>query len=176
MKIIWAFVLLITLFFAVPYAITQDSLATPKESPSGGLNRSANERAVWQKEETYWNLLKAKNEQKYLELWDDGFVGWPRFEAAPVHKDKITHFMSNRSVLDYKLEPLSVREFGADVVIVIYRAVIHSSDREGKNESTRTSRLLHTWMKSENEWRIIGGMSADDQTSSLSGSSATPKP
>ena len=81
--------------------------------------------------------------------------------------------MAERRVLDYKLEPLSVREYGKDVVIALYRATVHSMDAAGTNENTRTSRLIHTWMKTEKGWQIIGGMSADDQTSPLA---AAPTP
>jgi hypothetical protein len=148
--------------------LVQNHQQTSQESPE----RSVAEKAVWAQEEEYWRLLKAENRERYLDLWDDRFVGWPRFETTPVQKDKITHFMSDRKVLDYKLEPLSVREYGGNVVIVLYRATIHSTDKTGANESTRPSRLLHTWMKAEHGWRIIGGMSAEDQTSALSPRSA----
>lgn len=56
--------------------------------------------------------MKTDNRQKCLDLWDDRFVGWPRLENNPIHKDDITRFTSERKVLDYRLEPLSVREFG----------------------------------------------------------------
>jgi hypothetical protein len=85
-------------------------------------------------------------------------------------------FISERKVLDYKLEPFSVREFGGDVVVTLYRSTVHSTDRTGGNESTRAARLTHTWMKTEKGWRIIGGMSAEDQTSSLSRTTANAKP
>ena len=153
--------------------VAQDSAS----SSTPTLKLSTSEQAVWEQEENYWRLLKADNRQGYLNLWDDRFVGWPRFETTPIHKDKITHFMSDLKVLDYKLEPLSVQEFGADVVITLYRANVRSTGRTqgNENESRRVSRLTHTWMRQKNGWRIIGGMSAEDQTSPLS-PPVTPKP
>src|ERR1700746_3152199 len=100
----------------------------------------------------------------------------PRFEAVPIHKDKITHFMSERKVLDYRLKPFSVRQFGGDVVVTLYRSTVRSTDRAGANESTHAGRLTHTWMKTDKGWRIIGGMSAEDQTSPISQSSPQAKP
>jgi len=84
--------------------------------------------------------------------------------------------MTERKVLGYKLEPLSVREYGKDVVVTLYRATVQSVDRTGTNENTHTSRLIHTWMKTERGWQIIGGMSAEDQTSSLAPTSPSTKP
>ncbi len=143
--------------------VAQDSAS----SSTPTLKLSTSEQAVWEQEENYWRLLKADNRQGYLNLWDDRFVGWPLFENTPIHKDKITNFMSDIKVLDYKLEPLSVEEFGADFVITFYRANVRSAGRSKGNESTRVSRLTHTWMRQKNGWRIICEMSAEDQTSPL---------
>ena len=117
-----------------------------------------NEKAVWQQEEAYWQLLHDNQKTAYLALWDERFVGWPRFEANPSGKDKIasTFFAT---VSEYKLVPLSVREYGKNIVITFYRASIT------RNGVTHTSRLSHTWMRFKSGWRIIGGMSADDVSS-----------
>jgi len=156
-------------------AAAQEATSVAKSS-SHALKLSVTEQAVWEQEEAYWQFVRGENRQEYLNLWDDRFVGWPRFENNPIHKDNITRFMSERKVLDYRLEPLSVREFGGNVVITLYRATVHSRDSTGANESTHASRLTHTWMKTEKGWRIIGGMSADDITSGLSPSPQKAKP
>jgi hypothetical protein len=155
-------------------APAQEATSVDKSS-SHALKLSAAEHAVWEQEEAYWQFVKTDNRQKCLDLWDDRFVGWPRLENNPIHKDNITRFMSERKVLDYRLEPLSVREFGGNVVITLYRATVHSRDRTGADD-THSSRLTHTWMKTKKGWRIIGGMSAEDQASPLSQSSPQSKP
>ena len=165
----------VTVGLWVSVVVAQNSTSTVASSPQA-LKLTAVEQAVWEQEETYWRLVKADNRQGYLDLWDDRFVGWPRFEAVPIHKDNVTHFMSERKVLDYKLEPFSVRQFGGDVVVTLYRSIVRSADRTGANESTHAARLTHTWMKTDKGWRIIGGMSAEDQTSSLSQSSPNVRP
>lgn len=120
--------------------------------------QTPSEKAVWQEEETYWRLLHDNQKTAYLALWDDRFVGWPRFESNRTGKDGIaSSFFA--PVSEYKLLPLSVREYGKNVVITFYRASITRSG------VTRTSRLTHTWMRSKAGWRIIGGMSADDVSS-----------
>ena len=119
--------------------------------------QTANEKAAWQQEEAYWRLLKANDKPAYMNLWDERFTGWPRFEDAPVPKSGIDQ--SFRSVPDYKLTPLSVREYGDNIVIAFYRAAV---TRDG---NTRTFRMCHTWRRNGNTWQIIGGMSADDVNS-----------
>ena len=120
--------------------------------------QTRSEKAVWQQEETYWRLLHDNQKTAYLALWDERFVGWPRFEANPAGKDSIASgFFA--PVSEYKLVPLSVREYGKNLVITFYRVSIT------RNGVTRTSRLTHTWMRSKAGWQIIGGMSADDVSS-----------
>ena len=119
--------------------------------------QTPHEKVVWQQEEAYWQLLHDNQKTAYLALWDERFVGWPRFEANPAGKDKIGS--SFLPVSEYKLVPLSVREYGKNIVITFYRASIT------RNGVTHTSRLSHTWMRSKSKWRIIGGMSADDVSS-----------
>jgi len=174
MKMVF-FAAFVTIGLLVSVLVAQNSTSTVASSPQA-LKLTAGEQAVWEQEETYWRLLKADNRQGYLDLWDDRFVGWPRFEAVPIHKDKITRMMSERKVLDYKVERLSVREFRGDVVVTLYRATVRSIDTTGSGESTHSSRLTHTWMKGERGWHIIGGMSAEDQTSPLSQSSPQARP
>jgi|ERR1051326_5103451 hypothetical protein len=120
--------------------------------------RNKDENAVWKEEQAYWQFLHTNQKAAYLALWDERFVGWPRFEPSPVGKENIAYgFVA--AVADYKLEPLSVRGYGKNIVITFYRA---SVTRKGV---TRTSRLSHTWMRSKSGWHIIGGMSADDVSS-----------
>jgi Domain of unknown function (DUF4440) len=120
--------------------------------------RNKDEEAVWQQEQAYWQFLHNDQKAAYLALWDERFIGWPRFAPNPEGKDTIaSDFFA--PVADYKLEPLSVREYGKNIVITFYRASVT------RNGTTRTSRLSHTWMSSKSGWHIIGGMSADDATS-----------
>lgn len=42
------------------------------------------QRAVWEREEAYWELSKVGDSEGFLSLFDDQFVGWPDTEATPV--------------------------------------------------------------------------------------------
>ena len=129
--------------------------------------QTRSEKAVWQQEEAYWRLLHDGNKTSYLALWNEHFVGWPRVENNPVGKEAIA--ASFDPVAEYKLLPLSVREYDKNVVITFYRATFN------RNGVTRTSRLTHTWIHTKLGWQIIGGMSAEDALSATSvGQSASP--
>jgi len=70
--------------------------------------------------------------------------------------------MSER-LLDYKLEPLSVRQYGNDIVIVMYRARSRRAGSKDGADVMSAYRMTHTWMKTDQGWRIIGGMSLLDE-------------
>lgn len=129
--------------------------------------QTRSEKAVWQQEEAYWRLLHDGNKTSYLALWDDHFVGWPRVENNPIGKEGIAAGFD--PVAEYKLLPLSIREYDKNVVITFYRTTFN------RNGVTRTARLTHTWMHTKLGWQIIGGMSVNDELSAtLAGQSGMP--
>jgi hypothetical protein len=159
-------VLLVILTFAGPLPLAQQASSPVKSSPAT-LTLSPAEQAAWKGEETYWQFQKTDERNAFLALWDERFVGRPRRTSVPVDKDKMREDLNrapDRKVLDYKLEPLSVREYGGNVVITLYRATVCSTDNSGKDEQTRSYRLTHTWMKTGQAWQIIGGMSSADNS------------
>jgi hypothetical protein len=80
-------------------APAQEATSAGRSSPHA-LKLSLTEQVVWEQEKAYWRFVKTGNRQKYLDLWDDRFVGWPRFENTPIYKDNITRFMSEVKILD----------------------------------------------------------------------------
>jgi hypothetical protein len=158
----------ICLFLAVgmcsPASFAQQS--APHEN-SNEVKMSAAEQAVWEKEEVYWRIIKTNDREALVGLRDERFVGWPRTESQPIHKNNSFGFLEGRKLLDYKLEPLSVQEYGQEVVITFYRATVHSTNQDGADERTMASRITHTWLKKPQGWQIIGGMSAEDKLTVL---------
>ena len=118
--------------------------------------QTANEKAAWQGEESYWRYLKAGDKASFMALWSDRFTGWPRMESAPTGKQRIGELVPAITPTDYKLTPLSVREYGNQIVITFYRVTSTS------NAATVTARITHTWMRNGDKWQIIGGMSASE--------------
>lgn len=122
---------------------------------------SARQRAVWQREETYWKLSKIGDAEGFLALFDDRFVGWPDTEETPVTfqtlKPVIEEWVTDggSEEFSYQLEPLSVALCG-DVAIAYYRA----QECRSKTGEEHEYRMTHTWKRNDGEWKIIGGMAA----------------
>jgi len=114
---------------------------------------------IWSGEEAYWKYLQAGDIEHFRTLWAEDFVGWPIAEGHPIHKADI-RFGSPSNLVSYELHRESVDMHGA-VGITFYRATVRRRNADGV-ESTRTSRLTHTWMKRGDRWLIVGGMSAHE--------------
>jgi len=123
---------------------------------------------VWSGEEAYWRYVQSRDLQHYMALWSDDFVGWPIVTDHPVHKVDIASLFQSGSgrlsrVIGYELYRESVDMHGP-IAMAFYRVKMRLSKSDG-SESTVTSRITHTWMKKDNVWQIVGGMSADDSMS-----------
>lgn len=121
--------------------------------------QTANEKAAWQGEENYWRYIKSGDKAAFMALWSDRFAGWPAPMRSTATKSDIEKTFAGRVGSEAQLTPLSVREYGPDIVIAFYRGTV---TRDGK---TTTSRFTHTWMRSGDKWQIIGGMSANEDGS-----------
>ena len=123
---------------------------------------SANERAVWQLEQSSWKYVQAGDLETYRKLWHPNFVGWPNSSARPKRKDHFTDWIANYTkkglrLKPYDLEPAASQATG-DVVVTHYWITDRWVDKEGDGES-ETDRITHTWIRTPGGWQIIGGMS-----------------
>src|SRR5437762_9999798 len=87
------------------------------------------EETLWKLEHDYWHFVEANDLAAYSKLWHKDFLGWPSVSSAPVRKDHITDWITFRWV-----------------------------DKDGTGAS-HTLRITHAWVRSGQDWQIIGGMS-----------------
>jgi ketosteroid isomerase-like protein len=125
--------------------------------------QSADEKAIWKLEHSYWEYVKANDLKSYLELWHSNFVGWPYVSAQPQGKDHITDWITantdkGRLLKSYSLESAASHKTG-DVIMVYYWVTATWADKDGNGEPN-TLRVTHTWIKGDKGWQIVGGMSA----------------
>lgn len=134
--------------------------------PATSAELSADEQEVWSLEVNYWEYVKQNDVTSYRALWDERFVGWPRFSRSPMDKKRIHEWFAPyhedpARKFDYELQMESVRSYGSDLVVAHYLA-------QGRFISTETgeelpgafaSRIMHTWQRSGDSWLIITGMS-----------------
>ncbi len=139
-------------------------LVIVRAGPLVAQEMSAQEQAVWQREETYWRYVKAGDVENYMTLWHEGFVGWPRTSASPVEKAGIRQVFqqlaAQRRQLSYEFLQKVVHVRG-DVGVADYSVKVSYTDKEGKAQ-TDLQRLTHTWVKSGDRWLILGGMSCTE--------------
>ncbi len=120
------------------------------------------QKEVWQMEEAYWRDVKAFDEPHYMKLWHENFLGWPRDQKLPVGKaalgEAVHRKFARKGTLEYEILSKSVAVTG-DVGITQYAVKATFVGVDGQNTSY-TSRVTHTWLKTKAGWQIIGGMSA----------------
>jgi ketosteroid isomerase-like protein len=123
------------------------------------------ETQIWNLEKAYWEYVKANDLEKYRSLWHEDFVGWPSVSSEPVRKDHITDWMTKNTseglkLQSYAIEQLAVRVTG-NVAIDHYRIKLNWARIDsGENGRTDAIRVTHTWIRINDTWQILGGMSA----------------
>ena len=134
-------------------------------STSAWADRAADEEAVWQLEEAYWQYVRNNDLANYRTLWDERFVGWPGFSDKPVGKESIGAWIAPlhanpAETYDYTLTRGAVRSFG-EVVVVHYLVedFMRSAESGEIIRQRDTYRITHTWQRNGDTWQIITGMS-----------------
>jgi ketosteroid isomerase-like protein len=123
---------------------------------------SENEQTIWNLEHAYWHHVQNNDLPSYLGLWHKDFLGWPSVSAAPVHKDRITDWITSQTSksLAFKsieFKPAAIQMTG-DVAVACYWMTYEWLDKDGHG-ARRIVRVTHTWLKDGKDWLIIGGMS-----------------
>lgn len=123
---------------------------------------SKDEEALWKLERAYWQYVQDNDLSAYSNLWHKDFLGWPSVSAVPVHKNHITDWITAQTSkgLVFKtgeFKPAAIQVTG-DVATVYYWITLQWRDKDGRGEA-RTLRITHAWLKTGNDWQIIGGMS-----------------
>ena len=123
---------------------------------------SADEQALWKLEHDYWRYVQENDLAAYSTLWHERFLGWPSVSPVPVHKDHITDWITSQTSKGLKFEsvdfkPAAIQVTG-DVAVTSYWETFRWVDKNGDG-ATRGTRIMHTWLRSGKDWRIIGGMS-----------------
>jgi ketosteroid isomerase-like protein len=123
---------------------------------------SKDEQTLWNLEHAYWRYVQDNDLSAYSNLWHKDFLGWPSVSTAPVHKDHITEWITTQTSkgLVFKtgeFKPAAIQVTG-DVAMACYWITFKWLDKNG-NGAAHALRITHAWLKTGNDWRIIGGMS-----------------
>src|SRR6266700_7010836 len=123
---------------------------------------SDDEQTLWNLEHAYWRYVEKNDLAGYSNLWHKDFLGWPSVSSAPVRKDHITDWITSQTSKglafktgEFKPAAIQVTE---DIAVACYWITFKWLDKDG-NGAANTIRITHAWLRTGNDWRIIGGMS-----------------
>ncbi|WP_196888519.1 nuclear transport factor 2 family protein [Aureivirga sp. CE67] len=124
------------------------------------------EEEVWKLEEKYWEVLTNLDLDSYLKLWDEELVAWPSWSENIRTKNEIggsINFVKQGEFLEfsYTLKPYSVKQYDCVVISIYVVKYIFKNTVTNQIESSKSTRILHTWKKDNGAWKIIGGMNTD---------------
>src|SRR2546426_11810426 len=132
---------------------------------AGFAQGAANDEAqIWSLEKAYWEYVKVNDLEKYRALWHEDFLGWPFINSAPVRKDHITDWITANTSKGIKLQSYSIEQLAiqvtGDIAINHYRIKAKWVTSHKAEARTDALRITHTWIRTNETWQIIGGMSA----------------
>jgi ketosteroid isomerase-like protein len=121
------------------------------------------EEEIWALEEAYFiNLYKA-NYEEVLKIVHDQFIGWPGALQQPINKQESARFMKKLmpkpAPCSLKIERAGIQILG-NIGVTQYTLNVNCTDAAGI-EKKQSSRITHTWVKEDDDWRLLGGMSYD---------------
>ncbi|RKY97507.1 MAG: hypothetical protein DRQ13_04600 [Ignavibacteriae bacterium] len=151
-KIIFSLVLL---FFFYTHLHAQDK---ERQDITKGDNV---EEEIWSLEEDYISYFGEANHDAILSLYHSQFLGWPDSRNHPVGKISAAKFLEEKypepTQSVFKINREGIRIFNS-VVITHYLLNVSWIDDAGVKQKSE-SRLTHTWIKEDSQWKILGGMS-----------------
>jgi hypothetical protein len=121
------------------------------------------EEDIWLLEESYFNNLYKANHDSVLSLVHDKFLGWPGSAAQPVDKEGSALFMKQYFAIP-KTCTIYIKRSGIRLLdkaaLTQYTLDVNCIDSTG-TEKLQSSRITHTWLKENEKWHLLGGMSYD---------------
>lgn len=112
---------------------------------------------LWKRELRYWSLLCC-GDRACLEMMAESFLGWPHNANVPQDKAGMVKALKN-----YGANPLTPILKPLGLSIVDNTAVVHlirtlSTPPSGPKPPSARIQVLHTWLRQNGEWLLLGGM------------------
>jgi ketosteroid isomerase-like protein len=119
------------------------------------------EKEIWALEEIYISSFVSADHTTILSMYHERFLGWPDEESKPAGKGEAARYLKERfpepSPLTFQIDRQGMTILGK-IVINHYLLTLILEDGDG-NKKEQTSRMTHTWIKTDKGWQILGGMS-----------------
>ena len=119
------------------------------------------EEEIWSLEEDYISYFSEANHKAILSLYHSNFLGWPDPELHPAGKQRAAIFLEENYPapiqVNFQLNREGIRMLG-NIAITHYLVLFSWINEKGIEQKSET-RITHTWIKEDSEWKILGGMS-----------------
>ena len=119
------------------------------------------EEEIWSFEEDYISYFGEANHKAILSLYHSQFLGWPDSESHPAGKKRAVQFLEENYPepiqVVFQISREGIRILG-NIAITHYLVISSWVDEDGIEQKSE-SRITHTWIKEDSQWKIFGGMS-----------------
>ena len=125
--------------------------------------RNTVEEEIWKMEEAYFTNLYRANYGGILTLVHPQFLGWPANLPKPIGREESAEFMKKLvpqpTPCIIRIERAGLQQSG-DTVLTQYVLYVDCPTASGIVR-TQSSRITHTWIRQNGQWKLLGGMSVD---------------
>jgi len=137
------------------------SISAQDQERSGNDKWDNVEEEIWSLEEDYISYFGEASHSAILSLYHSQFLGWPDSESHPAGKKRAAKFLEEnypepiQVVFQISREGIRILR---NIAITHYLVISSWVDGDGIEQKSE-SRITHTWIKEDSQWKIIGGMS-----------------
>lgn len=131
---------------------------------SAGSALTAAQKEVWQGEIDYWERVNSRDLQGYLALWHPDFTGWPCGAPSPADLSGLAEFaegwFAGRTARGQRTVPKAEAVIVKDSFALTYLSAVTDWREANGQTATEREKFVHTWQRTPEGWKIIGGMCA----------------
>jgi len=139
---------------------------------STGKEWSATQKEIWEIEKVYWKFWRKRDLDGFMALHHKDYFGWTFPAEPPFSSEEPVNKASYRDLVKAKigkysdsdldtierLRPLKIKIFGNFAFTYYFCNIMHGRGRSIQYEYS--IRVAHIWMKQDEKWKIIGGVTA----------------
>jgi ketosteroid isomerase-like protein len=119
---------------------------------------------IWALEEQYMAKLSANDLEGLSQLWHEDFIGWPSHSPEPVHRAaaeaSLRNLFQSLDIVDCEIRRRAMY-CNADLAVAYYTVIFRARMEDG-NLLPAAYRITHVWILAGGVWKLVGGMSAED--------------
>ncbi len=143
--------------------LTQEPPNKEKQMTPNTKKWTPAEQELWDLEQTYMQYLATGNVDSMMTYYHEKFVGWPSHSAEPVNREaaegSLRGLLKDLKILAHKFQPCAMVMY--EKTAIVHYMVELKLAGPGDEEITTGFRIIHTWIKEDGKWKILGGMSAE---------------